>query len=756
MKRKKKEYSRSNNSNKKHSSKASKTYVKKRVEIYGILIIMFSILLFTSMVGSGKTGIITSHIDGYLSYLFGIGKYFFPFFLLAWGISFFIKRIHYLHLRIGYGFLLLFVSILGIAGNNFGHRNIFDEVLIKARGGIAGAGIFYGLFKLLGSAGAITVLSVLLIISILIITKVSIIDVGKKIAGMFSKINFRAAFNIFIFRKKTNAVGDIESDKIDIDGRYADKTAYKEKEEKYSSKYFEKILDEKDEAKRSYGEQDKNTGKQLKIPINKIETEDEDFRFPPESLLGKSKNLSPKVYKQNVKESVGTLNQLFDSFNLPAKVKRVVRGPSVTLYELSLSAGVKVQRLLSLEDDFCVAMGSPDLRFLTPIPGKSAVGIEVPNKIKSLVTLGDVYSSGDKKISENLLCVPLGKDLSGNIVYMNIVGMPHLLIAGTTNSGKSSCLNSIITSLLMKAKPSQVKFIMIDPKMVELSTYNGIPHLLTPVVIDIKKIAPVLSWAVEEMEDRFRTLVKYNLKTIDIYNFEASRNKNGSSGIEPFPYILIFIDELADLMMVSASEVEDRICRIAQKGRAVGIHLIVSTQRPSVNVVTGLIKANIPSRISFKVAHNTDSKVILNYGGAEKLIGRGDMLYLPSTSSRPERLQGAFVTTNEIEMIVRYIKDQKKPEYESEISEAYNKEGKDKKIIEEDELLYDALKTVVGFGHASASLLQRKLKIGYSRAARIIDQLEDRGLVGGYGGSKPREVLISADDLKKILEKRNL
>lgn len=750
MKRKKRAYSRSNNSNKKHSLKTSKTYVNKRVEIYGILIIMFSILLFTSMFGSGKTGIITSRIDEYLSYLFGIGRYFFPFFLLVWGVSFFIKRIHYLHLRIGCGFLLLFISILGLAGNNFSHRNIFDEVLIRARGGIAGAGIFYGLFKLLGSAGAVTVLSVLLIISILIITKISIIEVGKKIVNMFSRINFRAASNIF--RKKTDAISNIEPNKIDVDDRHADRTAHKEK---YNSEYFEKILDEKDEFKRLYEEKDKNTGKQLKIPIDKIETEDEDLRLPPESLLGKSKNLSPKVYKQNVKESVSTLNQLFDSFNLPAKIKRVVRGPSVTLYELTLSAGVKVQRLLSLEDDFCVAMGSPDLRFLTPIPGKSAVGIEVPNKIKSLVTLGDVYSGEDKKISENLLCVPLGKDLSGNIVYMNIVEMPHLLIAGTTNSGKSSCLNSIITSLLMKAKPSQVKFIMIDPKMVELSTYNGIPHLLTPVVIDIKKIAPVLSWAVEEMEERFKTLVKYNLKTIDIYNFEASRDKDSGSDIKPFPYILIFVDELSDLMMVSASEVEDRICRIAQKGRAVGIHLIVSTQRPSVNVVTGLIKANIPSRISFKVAHNTDSKVILNYGGAEKLIGRGDMLYLPSTSSRPERLQGAFVTTNEIEMIVRYIRDQKKPEYDLEISEAYGREGKDKKIIEEDELLYDALKTVVSFGHASASLLQRKLKVGYSRAARIIDQLEDRGLVGGYDGSKPREVLISADDLEKILEKRD-
>ena len=483
--------------------------------------------------------------------------------------------------------------------------------------------------------------------------------------------------------------------------------------------------------------------------------EEENYRLPPINLLKKSKIVSIKLYKKSVRDNIETLNQLFDDFNLPAKVTRINRGPSVTLYELMLSKGVRVQKLLSLEDDFCVALGSPDLRFLTPIPGRSAIGIEIPNKIRSIITLGDIYSRRDKEMTENLLGTPLGKDFSGNIVYININDMPHILIGGATNSGKSSCLNSIIISLLMKVKPSQVRFIMMDPKMVELNIYNGIPHLLAPVVTNPKKAASILSWAVDEMKNRFKILVENNCKSIEEYNYMA--HKDGSKGLEikPLPYILIFIDELADLMMVAASEVEDNICRIAQLARAVGIHLIVSTQKPIVKIVTGLIKTNIPSRISFKVTDYTDSRVILDFGGAEKLIGRGDMLYLSPSSNRPVRLQGSFVTTKEINMVTNYIKNQLKPEYNLEITERVSR--KNKKIIEEDELFYDALKIVVEFRHASASLLQRKLRLGYSRAARIIDQLEDRGLISGYDASKPREardVLISRDDLEIILEKR--
>jgi S-DNA-T family DNA segregation ATPase FtsK/SpoIIIE len=352
----------------------------------------------------------------------------------------------------------------------------------------------------------------------------------------------------------------------------------------------------------------------------------------------------------------------------------------------------------------------------------------------------------------DLLTVPLGKNFSGNIVHMSINNMPHILIAGATNSGKSSCLNSIIVSLLLKVKPNQVKIIMIDPKMVELSLYNGIPHLLAPVIVEPKKAATVLSWVLDEMKNRFQILLDYNCKSIIEYNFMVKRDATKDTESKPLPYILVIIDELADLMMVAASEVEDSVCRIAQMARAVGIHLIISTQKPVVKILTGLIKTNIPARIAFKVTDFTDSRVILDYGGAEKLIGRGDMLYLSPNSNRPERLQGAFVTTKEIGLITNYIKNQTKAAFNPEITERITK--KEERTLEDDDLLYDALRVVVEYGHASASLLQRKLRLGYSRAARIIDQLEDKGLVSGYDGSKPREVLISKEELDDMLEGR--
>ena len=491
---------------------------------------------------------------------------------------------------------------------------------------------------------------------------------------------------------------------------------------------------------------------QLRMPLTKGVDIGGNYRLPPLNLLKKSRNLPSKLHKKSVKERVYTLNRLFNDFKLDVNIDRVVSGPTVTLYELKLSPGVKVQRLLSLEDDFCVAMGSPDLRILTPIPGRSAIGIEVPNSIRRIVTLGDIYSDEDRNLTDNLLNVPLGKNLSGKIIYMDVSKMPHILIAGATNSGKSSCLNSVISSLLMKVRPDEARFIMIDPKMVELSIYNGIPHLLCPVIINPKKASSALAWVVEEMEKRFKILVDRNFKSLERYNIEAKRNSNEEEDFKPMPYVLVFIDELADLMMVAASEVEDSICRIAQMGRAVGIHLIISTQRPSVNIITGLIKANIPSRIAFMVSSNVDSRVILDCGGAEKLVGRGDMLYLPYYLNRPERVQGAFVTSKETEMITGYIRNIGQPEYSFEISKRIS--DKDKDLLEEDELFYEALRVVVDFGHASASLLQRRLRIGYSRAARIIDQMESRDLVSSYDGSKPREVLISKADLLKILEEK--
>lgn len=735
------------------AKREKKKYVKRRIEVYGILIIAVSILLFISVYGFAGSGIINTSVNNFLSYIFGKGKYLIPFMLLIWGFSFFLRRIRLLPSSFGWGFFLLFFSILGIMSNNLTVRvNIFYEELLKSRGGITGAGIFYGLFRLLGSAGALVVLSVLVIISILVITKISMIDIAKKIVYLFKKIKFRRSDDLL---KKP-----VEDERVLLEKSAAGSNKIYNNEDNADLKRIE-VIDNMNISKEKIGMPDElmkkvgtgeTGGNQLKIPIVRSDDLEDNYRLPPINLLKKSQNLPSKLYKQSVKERVYTLNRLFNDFNLDVRIDRVVGGPTVTLYELKLSPGVKVQRLLSLEDDFCVALGSPDIRILTPIPGRSAIGIEVPNTVRSIVTLGDIYSRDDKNLTDNLLNVPLGKNLSGNIVYMDISKMPHILIAGATNSGKSSCLNSIIISLLMKVRPANVRFIMIDPKMVELSIYNGIPHLLSPVVINPKKASSALSWIVEEMENRFKVLVGRNFKSLEMYNFEAERNENGDENFKPLPYILVFIDELADLMMLSASEVEDSICRIAQMGRAVGIHLIISTQRPSVNIITGLIKANVPSRIAFMVASNVDSRVILDSPGAEKLVGKGDMLYLPYYSNRPERIQGAFVTSNETEMITGYIRNIGTPEYSLEISKRIS--GEDKNIQNEDELFYEALRVVVDFGHASASLLQRRLKIGYSRAARIIDQMEDRELVSGYDGSKPREVLISKEELIKMLEEK--
>lgn len=492
-------------------------YIDKKTEIYAILIIMASILLIISVFGSQDSGYANQKVNDFLSYIFGIGKYIVPFFLILWGASFFLKQIRLLPSRFGWGFFLLFFSLLGIFSNNLRYGDIFDNILIRTRGGIVGAIIFNGLFKLFDRAGAITILSVLIIISILIITRISLISIGKKIREFFVNVDFRIFAEIF----KRGRPPVVKDNSVPIRGRDGEypvggrkKLSEKNLLGKTGAKFVSEpeVIDNLRKSDRENQRKRKNIpipgDRQLKMPIMEESGEDHNYQTPPINLLKKSRSAPAKLYKQSIKDRVSTLNKLFNDFNLPARIDRVVRGPSVTMYELTLSPGVKVQRLFSLEDDFCVALGSADLRILAPIPGKSAIGLEVPNKIRSIVTLGDIYSLQDKKLDNELLSVPLGKSLSGDIVYMNIVEMPHVLIAGATNSGKSSCLNSIVISLLMKAKPGELKFIMIDPKMVELSIYNGIPHLLSPVVVNPKKAAAALYWAVEEMENRFRVLVE--------------------------------------------------------------------------------------------------------------------------------------------------------------------------------------------------------------------------------------------------------
>ena len=436
------------------------------------------------------------------------------------------------------------------------------------------------------------------------------------------------------------------------------------------------------------------------------------------------------------------LEETLESFGVKAKVLEVVRGPAVTRFELQPAVGVKVSRIVNLTDDIALALAAKDIRMEAPIPGKSAIGIEVPNNEISVVTLREVIESPAFQESPSKLTVALGRDISGQAVIANLARMPHLLVAGATGSGKSVCINGMIVSILYKARPDEVRFLMIDPKMVEMNVYNGIPHLLAPVVTDPKRAAMALKKIVAEMERRYEVFSKSGTRNIEGYNQWLREAGEG----EPLPYIVVVVDELADLMMVAAGDVEDSICRLAQMARAAGIHLILATQRPSVDVITGVIKANIPSRIAFGVSSQVDSRTILDMAGAEKLLGRGDMLFLPMGSSKPVRIQGAFVSDREVEEVVAYVRGQARGEVRYEES-IVPETAESETAAEVDDELYDrAVRIVLESRQASVSLLQRRLRIGYARAARLIDAMEAGGIVGPYEGTKPREVRMTLEE----------
>lgn len=466
------------------------------------------------------------------------------------------------------------------------------------------------------------------------------------------------------------------------------------------------------------------------------------YKLPPFHLLSKpvggGKGGGGADYQANARK----LEMTLESFGVRAKVLEVVRGPAVTRYEILPDVGVKVSRIVSLTDDIALALAAKDIRMEAPIPGKSAIGIEVPNTEVSIVTMREVMESASFHESVSKLSVVLGRDISGQPMVSNLAKMPHLLVAGATGSGKSVCINAIITSILYKARPDEVKFLMIDPKMVELNVYNGIPHLLAPVVTDPRRASLALKKIVVEMEKRYEQFSKSATRNIEGFNKQAI-----DKGEEPLPFIVVIVDELADLMMVAAGDVEETITRLAQMARAAGIHLIIATQRPSVDVITGVIKANIPSRIAFGVSSQVDSRTILDGVGAEKLLGRGDMLYLPVGESKPLRIQGAFLSDQEVESVVNYASSQGKAEYREElVPEVEEQIEMDGGFIDE---LYDqAAQIVLEAKQASVSLLQRRLRIGYTRAARLIDSMEAAGVIGPYEGSKPREVLMTIEQFQ--------
>ncbi|MGX6962502.1 DNA translocase FtsK [Vagococcus xieshaowenii] len=474
------------------------------------------------------------------------------------------------------------------------------------------------------------------------------------------------------------------------------------------------------------------------------EIENRDYQLPPTTLLAEIPKINQSGENEKVKENLQILERTFESFGVDAKVVRASIGPSVTKYEIQPAVGVKVSKIVSLTDDLALALAAKDIRMEAPIPGKSLIGIEVPNTKISMVSFRDVIESQPNH-DGRLLEVPLGRDISGQVISADLSKMPHLLIAGSTGSGKSVCINGIITSILMNAKPHEVKMMMIDPKMVELNVYNGVPHLLTPVVTNPRKAAQALQKVVQEMEKRYELFAGYGVRNMTGYNdLIMKHNLDDGENRPTLPYIVVIVDELADLMMVASNEVEDAIIRLAQMARAAGIHMILATQRPSVDVITGIIKANVPSRIAFAVSSGTDSRTIIDSNGAEKLLGRGDMLFLPMGENKPIRVQGAFISDGEVEDIVSFVTTQQKAEYREDMMPSDEPTSSNGSGESQDELYDDAVTMVAEMEAASISMLQRRFRIGYNRAARLIDEMEANGVVGPSEGSKPRKVLISS------------
>ncbi|MCT6823153.1 MAG: DNA translocase FtsK [Apilactobacillus sp.] len=475
------------------------------------------------------------------------------------------------------------------------------------------------------------------------------------------------------------------------------------------------------------------------------EIDDSNYQLPTLGLLTSvDVNDQSDEYK-NIERNTKVLKETLNSFGVDAEIKNVNLGPSVTEYELHPAVGVKVSKIVNLADDLALALAAKDIRIEAPIPGKSLIGIEVPNKKVAMVSFKDVVKSQSNK--HGLLSVPLGRNVSGDVISTDLTKLPHLLIAGSTGSGKSVAINGIITSILMNAKPSEVKMMLIDPKKVELGVYNGIPHLLSPVVSEPKKAARSLNKVVAEMEHRYDLFAKHNQRKISTFNeYVNGLSEEERGDLKPLPYIVVVVDELADLMMTVSNDVESAIIRLAQMGRASGIHMILATQRPSVDVITGLIKSNVPSRIAFAVSSGIDSRTILDSNGAEKLLGRGDMLYLPIDKNKPTRLQGAFISDQDVENVVDYIKEQQPADYDDSMIVTDEEIQVEEDSEEQDELFNDALNFVVSEQKASTSLLQRNFRIGYNRAARIIDDLYQRGYIGPQVGSKPREVYKQHED----------
>ena len=631
-------------------------------------------------------------------------------------------------------------SILILTWETFLNYIKDQSIASQLGGGMFGALLFVINYYLFSSIGAKIIAVFSMIIGLLFITNVSLDKVFLFIGNQAKK-----TYKAIVHKFKSRSDKKEEEEEFNKSVEPIIETALYEEEKPEINEFEEIIFSEQfDEDIEEDIDDLENDIEAANLSV--VEEENVDYVLPPVNLLAEPKNTVQKHNKSDIQATVRKLEKTFQSFGVNARVSKVHVGPAVTKYEINPAAGVKVSRIVSLHDDIALALAAQDIRIEAPIPGKSAVGIEVPNEDISMVTLREVLDATMNETSKLLFV--LGRDISGEAIVGELDKMPHLLIAGATGSGKSVCINGIITTILMRAKPHEVKMMMIDPKKVELTVYNGIPHLLTPVVTDPKKAAQALRKVIGEMERRYELFSESGTRNIKGYNAHVQfHNQNNEEKMPHLPYIVVVIDELSDLMMVASKDVEDSITRLAQMARAAGIHLIIATQRPSVDVITGVIKANIPSRIAFSVSSQVDSRTILDMSGAEKLLGRGDMLYIPVGRSKPIRVQGAFLSDEEVERIVNHCKEQQEVVYQEEM---IPEDTADTPAPIEDELYDSAVELVIDMQTASVSMLQRRFSIGYNRAARLIDAMEAQGIIGPYVGSKPREVLVRKEDEQDV------